>query len=103
MDAPRRWQVASFATAVAGLSLGSLMVGRSPSVEVESIDLDAVAVSSTTEAPTFRLPVPDPSEIVTPRVREDRLTPEDALVSSDPASPDEPVTSTSRQRSSEVE
>jgi hypothetical protein len=101
MDAPRRWQVASLATAVAGLGLGSLMVGRSPSVAVEPIDLDTVAVSSTSDEPTFRLPLPDPPEIVTPRVREDQLSPDEA-VSADPASPDEPATSTSRERSPEV-
>jgi hypothetical protein len=101
MDAPRRWQVASLVTAVAGLGLGSLMVGRSPSVAVEPIDLDTVAVSSASDEPTFRLPLPDPPEIVTPRVREDQLSPDES-VSADPASPDEPATSTSRERSSEV-
>jgi hypothetical protein len=92
MDAPRRWQVASLATAVAGLGLGSLMVGRSPSVEVEPIDLDAVTVSSTSDEPTFRLPLPDPPEIVVPRVREDQLSPDTPLTASaeSPAEPTAP-------------
>lgn len=74
MVAPRRWQIAGLATAVAGLYLASLMVEPSPSVEVESIDLDAVT-TSTTEDPAFRLPPPGPPEIVVPRVREDHLSP----------------------------
>lgn len=102
MDVPRRWQVASLATAVAGLGLGSLMVGRSPSVEVEPIDLDTVAVSSPTDDPTFRLSPPDPPEIVTPRVREDRLSPAEAPLSASAESPDEPAPSTSRTGSSDV-
>jgi hypothetical protein len=49
VDAPRRWQVASIATAVAGLSLGGVMLGRSPSTAVPSIDLEVPADAS---APT---------------------------------------------------
>ncbi len=75
MATARRWQIASLATAVAGLGLGGLLLGRSPSVEVDPIDLDAVTASSTSDDPAFRLPPPGPPEIVVPRVREEHLGP----------------------------
>lgn len=73
MDTPRRWQVASIATAVAGLGLGSLLVGRSPSVEVAPIDLDTALVAAAEQRPARDLLLPDPVEIVTPGIREDQL------------------------------
>lgn len=47
MDTPRRWQVASLATAVASISLGGLMIARPTSEAVPSIDLDQVVDSRT--------------------------------------------------------
>ena len=102
MDTPRRWQVASIATAVAGLGLGSLLVGRSPSVEVAPIDLDAATIASTTEEPLLDQPVPDPAEIVTPRIREDRVAPADDPASQSLASPAGPAPSRSREGEDEV-
>lgn|GEM_PF-2684037 len=95
MDTPRRWQVASLVTAVAGLGLGGLMVGRSPVVEVAPIHLDATTSISPDERPSLDRPVPDTDEIVPPRIREDGLTtittgPTDSLAS--PAAP--PASST---------
>jgi hypothetical protein len=90
MDAARRWQVASSVTAVAGLSIGALMLGRTPSQPVETIDLDQLTVvdgsgeGSETIDDGMPIEQPRPSrperaprepsnpEIVQPRVREDR-------------------------------
>lgn len=94
MDTPRRLQVASIATAVAGLGLGSLMVGRSPSIEVAPIDLDTALIAATTDDPSFDLPLPDPPEIVVPRIREDRVDPADDPTPDSLASPEAPAPST---------
>ncbi len=81
MDTPRRWQVASIATAVAGLGLGSLLVGRSPSVEVAPINLDTALVAAAEQRPTRDLLLPDPVEIVTPEIREDQVDPTPTVTS----------------------
>jgi hypothetical protein len=94
MDTPRRWQVASVATAVAGLGLGSLLVGRSPSVEVAPIDLDTALIAAAEARPARDLLLPDPIEIVTPGVREDRIDPVSVPTTTSVASPD-PASSTS--------
>ena len=86
MDTPRRWQVASIATAVAGLGLGSLLVGRSPSVEVAPIDLDTALVTAAEQRPARDLLLPAPVEIVIPGIREDQIDP--ASAPSSVASPD---------------
>ncbi len=96
MDTPRRWQVASIATAVAGLGLGSLLVGRSPSVEVAPIDLDMAVIAAAAQRPPRDLVLPDPAEIVPPDVREDHLTPASAPTSSSVASADPPPSPSSR-------
>ena len=102
MDTPRRWQVASIATAVAGLGLGSLLVGRSPSIEVAPIDLDAVSSATATEERSLDRPIPDPAEIVTPQVREHRIAPAtDPTFGSLPGA-DAPASSTSREGSGEL-
>ena len=88
MDTPRRWQVASVATAVAGLGLGSLLVGRSPSVEVAPIDLDTALVAAAEERPARDLLLPDPIEIVTPDIREDRIDPVSVPTTTSLESPD---------------
>lgn len=42
MDAPRRWQVASVATAIASMSLGGLLLARPTSQAVAPIELDVI-------------------------------------------------------------
>ena len=88
MDTPQRWQVASIATAVAGLGLGSLLVGRSPSVEVAPIDLDTAMITAASDDPSFNLRLPDPAEIVIPEIREDRVPPAVEPTPASLASPD---------------
>lgn len=109
MDTPRRWQLASTATAVAGLSVGALLLGRPVSDRVEPIDLDQVTmiesrsgdgeVTAGRQAPTDRptdirpestSPEPAEPEIVQPRVIEDQLS--DDPPSSEAAGDDSPDT-----------
>lgn len=45
MDTPRKWQVASLATAVASISIGGLLLARPSSEAVASIDLELVTDS----------------------------------------------------------
>ncbi len=59
MDAPRRWQVASLATAVASISIGGLMLSRPTSEAVAPIALDRIA-------DTRELSVASPSDTVSP-------------------------------------
>lgn len=72
MDAPRRWQVASVATAVASMSLGGLLLARPSSEAVAPIELDAVvdgrelSVASPTDA--VGTGDADDPRIVTPEV-----------------------------------
>lgn len=73
MDTARRWQVASLATAVAGLGLGSLLVGRSPSTEIAPIDLDLVVVSTEPDLSSREERRPVGPEIVPPVIREDTV------------------------------
>jgi len=96
MDTPRRWQVASIATAVAGLGLGSLLVGRSPSVEVAPIDLDTALVAAAEHHPARDLLLPDPVEIVTPGIREDQVDPSSVPTTTSVESPDPPPSAPSR-------
>jgi hypothetical protein len=92
MDAPRRWQVASIATAVASLGLGAAMLAR-PTVEaVPSIDLDQVATDQ--DAPPIRPErfsqvEADPGGplIVPPRSLGPTPSPSASPVSAAPASP----------------
>lgn len=65
MDAPRRWQIASLATAVGGLGVGAMLVDRSTTEPVAPIVLElAHDVSDPGEA--FRFPEPSlRPEIVT--------------------------------------
>ena len=42
MDTPRKWQIASVATAVASMGIGGLMLARPTSEAVASIDLDPI-------------------------------------------------------------
>jgi len=65
MDTPRRWQVASLATAVASLGVGGMLLGRPAVDEVAAIDLDHLTPSSvTTDGPSVDLPVRGGPEIV---------------------------------------
>jgi hypothetical protein len=116
VDAPRRWQVGSSVTALAGLGLGALLLSR-PTIEpVEPIQLIVTdAPSEGTEAGAERSPVPDivfdlPEveglTIVPPVVVEDLPSPADeasvttvASVTST-ASPDDGETSSSSTTSS---
>ncbi len=47
MDAPRRWQVASLATAVTGLGIGALLLGRPVTEPAAPIDLLVIDASAT--------------------------------------------------------
>ena len=91
MDTARRWQVVSIATTVAGLGLGSLLVGRSPSVDVAPIDLDVV-VAAAPQPSSVEDVLPPPPEIVTPTVREDHVEPSPSVGSTADADPSGPVT-----------
>lgn len=73
MDTARRWQVVSVATAIAGLGVGSLLVGRTPSTAIPTIDLDLVAASTAPDDEPFAQRPLDGSEIVPPIIREDQL------------------------------
>lgn len=72
MDAPRRWQVVSVATAVVGLGVGGVLVGRSPSQPVAPIQLESPAGISTPVGEEGGGAPDDPSEVelVRPRVVE---------------------------------
>jgi hypothetical protein len=72
MDTARRWQVVSVATAIAGLGVGSLLVGRTPSTEIGPIDLDLVVATSEPLPPALDRPLWG-SEIVPPVIREDQV------------------------------
>lgn len=72
MDTARRWQVVSVATAIAGLGVGSLLVGRTPSTQIGPIDLDLVVASTLPEEPIVERPRSG-SEIVPPLIREDQV------------------------------
>jgi hypothetical protein len=73
MDTARRWQVVSVATAIAGLGVGSLLVGRTPSTEIGPIDLDLVVASTASDDLLVRDRPLSGSEIVPPVIREDHL------------------------------
>ncbi len=45
MDTPRKWQIASVATAVASMSIGGVMLARPTNEAVASIDLELVTDS----------------------------------------------------------
>lgn len=65
MDTPRRWQVASLATAVAGLGVGGMLIGRPAVDEVDAIELEHLTPSAVTTAdPDDRLTVRRTPEIV---------------------------------------
>lgn len=65
MDTPRRWQVASLATAVAGLGVGGMLIGRPAVDEVEAIELEHLTPSAVTTAdPDERLTLRPTPEIV---------------------------------------
>jgi hypothetical protein len=95
VDAPRRWQVASSVTALAGLGLGAIALGR-PTIEpVEPIRLEVGAredpSAATEPAPeiSFELPAREGLTIVPPIVVEDP-PPTDAPAPRDPDSVDDP-------------
>lgn len=73
MDTARRWQVVSVATAIAGLGVGSLLVGRTPSTDIAPIDLDLVVTSTAGDDEPRLLGPLTGSEIVPPVIREDQL------------------------------
>lgn len=69
MHAPRRWQLASVATAVTGLGLGGLLGARPGVEEVRPIVLDEeLSAEELHRGPL--LPVERTTEVVTPQVRE---------------------------------
>ncbi len=72
MDTARRWQVVSAVTAIAGLGVGSLLVGRTPSTPIEPIDLDLVVASTEPDRPIRDRPLSG-TEIVPPLIREDQV------------------------------
>ncbi|MFU8840656.1 MAG: hypothetical protein ACNA8R_08010 [Nitriliruptoraceae bacterium] len=72
MDTARRWQVVSVATAIAGLGVGSLLVGRTASTPIEPIDLDLVVASTEPDRPIRDRPLSG-MEIVPPLIREDQV------------------------------
>lgn len=90
MDTPRRWQLASTATAVAGLSVGALMLGRPVSHSVEPIDLDRATTVESRSGDGDVTAESDDREIVRPRVIEAHVS--DAPPSSGAAGDDSPAT-----------
>lgn len=73
MDTPRKWQVASVATAVASMSLGGLLLARPTSEAVAPIELDGIVdgrelslASPTDEGGSIMREGRDDHRIVTP-------------------------------------
>jgi hypothetical protein len=86
MDAPRRWQVASAVTALAGLGLGGVLMSR-PSIEdIEPIRLQVVSSPASPDAPATR------SIDSAGEVDDDELTIVDPEVLADVRTPDTPAT-----------
>jgi hypothetical protein len=97
VDTPRRWQVASLATAVTSLGIGGLLLGR-PSVEpLQPIVLDVRAAADAGDLPVPLDPIeldeddPGPdvvdADVVTPQ------TPASLASLSSPAEPPAPTSS----------
>jgi hypothetical protein len=97
MDTPRRWQVASLATAAAGLGIGGLLVGRHPVEAVAPIELEPPATAAFEVPPAagsdegLLLPAPrlapTAPDLVDPLPPESLVTP---VTLASLASPDEP-------------
>jgi hypothetical protein len=89
VDTPRRWQVASLATAVTSLGIGGLIISR-PSVEpVAPIVLDVRATTDDTDLDPIDLE--DPGDVSTPEiVGADVVTPQTPASLTSIDSPDAP-------------